>query len=329
MKKKALITSILLSLTTLALIGYFVIGCSLLKDEAVHQRRDETPGNAEELAEYEGPRLVGLSPADSSRKARVPKEDKSSVVRRRFLREKDVKAVDSLVAGDTHDVVVTRIDPNPAAKPIPPAYVGTPPSRRPGEKGGRELQERHNRVAVGPATGSPVDANGDTYAFDGENNDTVAFLDGVVQYDWSRTVRPDSSVDGRSVNGSTMGGMGGYGGGGAPGQPRARGGYGGGTFGGPAPGGVQPTGPQALSSKWQKASTTAYFGQPGSISVRTVPVELINVSADELWIIAKSEAPTAPVAPDDDGPGCGAMLAKLPKKDKKIPLPLKHTDVKG
>ncbi|MHC4628957.1 MAG: VIT domain-containing protein, partial [Planctomycetota bacterium] len=37
----------------------------------------------------------------------------------------------------------------------------------------------------------------------------------------------------------------------------------------------------------------------------------------------------APVAPDDDGPGCGAMLAKLPKEDKKVPLPLKHTDVKG
>jgi Ca-activated chloride channel family protein len=56
---------------------------------------------------------------------------------------------------------------------------------------------------------------------------------------------------------------------------------------------------------------------------------LINVSADELWVIAKPEVPMAPVSSDDEGPGCGAMLAKLPKKDKEIPLPLKHTDVKG
>lgn len=56
---------------------------------------------------------------------------------------------------------------------------------------------------------------------------------------------------------------------------------------------------------------------------------MINVSADEIWIIAKPEVPTAPVPPDDEGPGCGAMLAKLPKEDKEIPLPLKHTDVKG
>ncbi|MHC4867746.1 MAG: VIT domain-containing protein, partial [Planctomycetota bacterium] len=35
------------------------------------------------------------------------------------------------------------------------------------------------------------------------------------------------------------------------------------------------------------------------------------------------------VAVEAEGPGCGAMLAKLPTKEKEIPLPLKHTDVKG
>ncbi|MBN1972501.1 MAG: VWA domain-containing protein [Sedimentisphaerales bacterium] len=55
--------------------------------------------------------------------------------------------------------------------------------------------------------------------------------------------------------------------------------------------------------------------------------ELMNFSADEIWVIAKVDAPRRVVS--DDYPGSGAMLAKLPKQEKEIPLPLKHTDVKG
>jgi Ca-activated chloride channel family protein len=62
--------------------------------------------------------------------------------------------------------------------------------------------------------------------------------------------------------------------------------------------------------------------------MRRIPAEIVTASADEIWVIAKSETQAAP-STDEDGPGCGAMLAKLPKEDKKIPLPLKHTDVKG
>ncbi|MHC4302188.1 MAG: VIT domain-containing protein, partial [Planctomycetota bacterium] len=58
-----------------------------------------------------------------------------------------------------------------------------------------------------------------------------------------------------------------------------------------------------------------------------LPVELLNVTADEVWIIAKPE--TQVVAPDEDAPGSGAMLAKLAEEEKEIPLPLKHTDVQG
>jgi Ca-activated chloride channel family protein len=58
-----------------------------------------------------------------------------------------------------------------------------------------------------------------------------------------------------------------------------------------------------------------------------VSAELVNVSADEIWVIAKSETQAVPRG--EDTPGCGAMLAKLPKEEKEIPLPLKHTDVKG
>ncbi|MFH1719200.1 MAG: VIT domain-containing protein [Planctomycetota bacterium] len=55
--------------------------------------------------------------------------------------------------------------------------------------------------------------------------------------------------------------------------------------------------------------------------------ELMNVSADEIWVIAKYEMQAVPRG--EDTPGCGAMLAKLPKEEKEIPLPLKHTDVQG
>jgi Ca-activated chloride channel family protein len=54
---------------------------------------------------------------------------------------------------------------------------------------------------------------------------------------------------------------------------------------------------------------------------------LLNVTADEIWIIAKAE--TGKIVVDEDTPGSGAMLAKLPDEEKEIPLPLKHTDVKG
>jgi len=64
-------------------------------------------------------------------------------------------------------------------------------------------------------------------------------------------------------------------------------------------------------------------------SNKPLPAELIHVSADEIWVIAKSETQTIPAPEAGDTPGCGAMLAKRPKEDKEIPLPLKHTDVKG
>ena len=60
---------------------------------------------------------------------------------------------------------------------------------------------------------------------------------------------------------------------------------------------------------------------------KVINKELINFSVDELWIIAKVDT-SKPVV-SDDSPGSGALLAKLPSQEKEIPLPLKHTDVKG
>jgi hypothetical protein len=62
----------------------------------------------------------------------------------------------------------------------------------------------------------------------------------------------------------------------------------------------------------------------GRVEVGNYP-ELASVTEDEIWVIAKPEA--QPVPSDEQTPGCGAMLAKV--EEKEIPLPLKHTDVKG
>ena len=61
--------------------------------------------------------------------------------------------------------------------------------------------------------------------------------------------------------------------------------------------------------------------------VRAIPVDLSTVTEDEIWIIARAEV--AVVARDAETPGCGAMICKPPGQEKEIPLPLKHTDVKG
>ncbi len=47
MRTKALITSIVLSLTVVALIGHFVVGCSGLKDAAVRPSEDQSVAYAE------------------------------------------------------------------------------------------------------------------------------------------------------------------------------------------------------------------------------------------------------------------------------------------
>ncbi|MCP4611978.1 MAG: VWA domain-containing protein [Planctomycetes bacterium] len=84
--------------------------------------------------------------------------------------------------------------------------------------------------------------------------------------------------------------------------------------------------PRSRMSRYAGAPRNARESQM-MLDTRRVPAEILNVSADEIWVIAKSE--TQAVSAGEDTPGCGAMLAKLSKDDQKIPLPLKHTDVKG
>ena len=53
-------------------------------------------------------------------------------------------------------------------------------------------------------------------------------------------------------------------------------------------------------------------------------IVLNNFNADELWVIAKADMPA-----DDTMPRSGCCVVMLPEKDHEVPLPLKHTDVKG
>ena len=87
--------------------------------------------------------------------------------------------------------------------------------------------------------------------------------------------------------------------------------------------------PSPTSSSNRRSSGRVFYDSRPSQREpdRRIPAELINVTADEIWVIAKSETQAVPAG--EDTPGCGAMLAKLPQEEKEIPLPLKHTDVKG
>ncbi len=53
-----------------------------------------------------------------------------------------------------------------------------------------------------------------------------------------------------------------------------------------------------------------------------------SMVVDELWIIAKAEAPEAP-GDTYDTPGSGALMARLPGAEQDVPVPLKHTDVRA
>jgi Ca-activated chloride channel family protein len=119
---------------------------------------------------------------------------------------------------------------------------------------------------------------------------------------------------GGAMGGMGMGGMGGYPGGQVPpgygqrmGMMGGMGGYGG-MMGGM--GGVRMAVPESESA------------------TARILAELATVREDEIWVVAR-ETPEGPQAagPEYETPGSGAMLAQI--QEKRVPLPLKHTDVKG
>lgn len=80
------------------------------------------------------------------------------------------------------------------------------------------------------------------------------------------------------------------------------------------------------TSRRQLGRTRILGMMPSSVKRLTNSALLGPVTEDEIWVIARPEAPQA-VGSQYQTPGSGAMLAKV--EEKEIPLPLKHTDVKG
>lgn len=59
---------------------------------------------------------------------------------------------------------------------------------------------------------------------------------------------------------------------------------------------------------------------------KLVPLDL--QPGEELWIIAKPPV-AEPAEADSNRPGCGALMATLPQATKQVPVPLRHTAVRG
>jgi Ca-activated chloride channel family protein len=255
-KKKALITSILLSITATAIIGYF-IGCGRLPHPGAERvgRPELSNESTERTSEPQGvvadavPPEAQKDPTDSEGYEARVQEDGTS----RTLHEREVTA---------------------------------PANWRQLSADAKSKSEYRKKFGVirGPAPGD-IPMRGRADGSGGGRRSDSGDYDESVSYGWNGTVSPAGPQGTRK----------------------------------PAPS-------SSLTPTWRHIRAEA-FVETGSASARRIPVDLLNVSADELWVIARPEVQAVPTG--DEGPGCGAMLAKLPKKDKKIPLPLKHTDVKG
>jgi len=92
----------------------------------------------------------------------------------------------------------------------------------------------------------------------------------------------------------------------------------------PEPGTAPPMAPSTTAARYRMGGGVRTLG--GSSSELALArgdeasVELFNVSADEIWVIAKSETQAVPRG--EETPGCGAMLAKLPKDRCRSSIPM-------
>jgi len=296
-KKKILIASILLSLTAIVLVCSFV-GCQERGGPTVQQPMDE-PGEKPALADDSNKPDSELivwaqKPAEPSEPKQDAPEDESGLSIHQTLVEPGKERL-----GDN----LTMLGP---AATLPPEVTTQPVDPQDIRFSQKRESEEITRYRDGAP--SPLSVSAGKSTEDGNVGGRS-----VVTYEWS-----DRDND-RYLYDEMMGGMGGMGG------------YGGGMAGGM--GGMRRYGaerqPGSASSTISRArGNVKYLIEPRELAPdRRMPAELLNVTADEIWVIAKSETQAVPA--DEDTPGSGAMLAKLPEEEKEIPLPLKHTDVKG
>ena len=295
MKKKILTVSILLGITAIALVGYF-IGCQ-------QQRADTSPAD-------------GIEPAQQPVVA-------DTLTKPPALPDEGKKPLSEPQVTEELQAILSKLQ-----KEVPRAEFRLQKQLEVAREAGKRTDALliHNGEAATATKPDVSDEPGIPVATDatpfikqiGREMDKLLVID-------SQEAQPHA-VRGRvPVLGDKQGagGMGGYGGG-MGGRYRTN---------GPAPTLRTPAfkGTPRPSSSGRVALLRGRGGPLPVISrrpdTRRIPAELVNVTADEIWVIARAETQAVPAG--EDTPGCGAMLAKLPKEDKEIPLPLKHTDVKG
>lgn len=95
---------------------------------------------------------------------------------------------------------------------------------------------------------------------------------------------------------------------------------------------TSPAAPGSAGDSFRAGPVAGFRARRGMDSVsrmRPPHPDWATVTEDEIWVIAKEEVPGRPEAagPEYQTPGSGAMLAQI--RQEQVPLPLKHTDVKG
>lgn len=290
MKTKILIASILLSLTTIVLL-YSFVGCQERPATTLQQPADEPsekPALADDSKKHDSELNVwAQKPVESSKPKREPSEDESGLSMQQVMVEPDKDGLDN-------SLTISGTTGTPQAivntQPVIPQDIRF--SLKP------ESEERARVQVIRGQVSAPVDKLAVGSMMDGRSDVTYEMND---------------DVDDRYVGTGRAGGMGGMGG------------YGGGMTGGMRRFGAEQQ-PGSASSTISRARGSGFEARR-IVPDRRIPAELLNVTADEIWVIAKAETQAVPAG--EDTPGCGAMLAKLPEEEKEIPLPLKHTDVKG
>ena len=318
MKKTVLITSILIVITVTALVGYFV-GCAEKTEQAA-----TAPQPADKVSEEGDVAFAEVTdevkkPVSEYQVAAKPQEltEPQTVLSQLPKETLEKDELSSLIRKDLEDMLT---------------------------KAKTEDKERADILTKADVSGTPIVTFEDAHtAFKGKNGREMDVLlesesrgkshaaTGRVPVLGDKPEMREMGEYGRTdIRGSDrsggMGGMGGYGGG--------------------MGGRYSTSSKDSVTYGWRRNTrSTEVLRRPGLSSLprrtqfgrqlagserldgRRIPSELLNVTEDELWVIARPETQAVPA--DEDTPGCGAMLAKLPKKEKKIPLPLKHTDVKG
>ncbi|MFH1719780.1 MAG: VIT domain-containing protein, partial [Planctomycetota bacterium] len=274
MRTKTLITSVLLGLIAVVLLGYVIVGCS----SRLESTSERAAGNSDDSAIWSA---AGREPATESPTSELEPQREAAIRYYEQPRTDEDVANQPQTSSDSvvvHDGMATVTSPIENRDPVRFNVTS------------RERNSAHEEAGSKAVTG-PVPVLGDL-PIAGEllGRDTSELkYDRKVDYGWRGN---DQTV------------------------PIA-GGFGGGMLEGTRVSGRDNVNVLGIAP-----------GKPSQLpSVNRASVELFNVSADEIWVIAKSETQAVPRG--EETPGCGAMLAKLPKEDKEIPLPLKHTDVKG